>query len=45
MDTHHRDGHNRSTAHQHLLATKAVDNEVHGNDDTDQADDAVDTVA
>lgn len=42
-NTHHCEQHDHSTAHKHILATEAIDDKVHGNDDADQADNAIDS--
>lgn len=39
----HGDKHYGGTAHEHVSSSEAVDDKVHGDDDADQANDAVDT--
>lgn len=41
-DKPHSDEHDYSAAHEHVPATKSVDDVVHGDDDADESDDSID---
>jgi hypothetical protein len=42
LSTYHCDQHHRSASHEHLPPAKAINDVVHGDDDTHQTDNAVD---
>jgi hypothetical protein len=42
LSTYHCDQHDRSASHEHLPPAEAINDVVHGDDDTHQADNTVD---